>query len=52
MLRGKIRSLARSNAVAEPGITARIPPDEIAALCSLDHHLRWVDGTFRKLGLA
>ncbi len=39
------------NLVAEPEITASIPPDEIAHLCSLDHHFRHVDETFRKLGL-
>jgi adenylosuccinate lyase len=45
------RSL-QENLVAEPEITAHIPPDEIARLCSLDHHFRHVDETFRKLGLA
>ncbi len=44
------RSL-QENLVAEPEITASIPPDEIARLCSLDHHFRHVDETFRKLGL-
>ena len=40
------------NLVVEEEITAKIPPDEIAKLCSLEHHFRWVDDTFRKLGLA
>ena len=44
------RSL-QENLLDEAGITAKIPPAEIAALCSLDHHFRWVDETFRKLGL-
>jgi adenylosuccinate lyase len=41
----------QENLAAEPEITAQIPPDEIARLCSLDHHFRHVDETFRKLGL-
>jgi adenylosuccinate lyase len=41
----------QENLVAEREITAKIPPDEISRLCSLDHHFRWVDETFRKLGL-
>jgi adenylosuccinate lyase len=41
----------QENLVAEPEITAKIPPDEITRLCSLEHHFRWVDATFRKLGL-
>jgi len=40
-----------TNLVAEPEITALIPPDEIGRLCSLEHHFRHVDETFRKLGL-
>jgi adenylosuccinate lyase len=40
------------NLVVEEEITAKIPPDEITKLCSLEHHFRWVDDTFRKLGLA
>ena len=40
------------NLVVEDEITAKIPPAEIAKLCSLEHHFRWVDDTFRKLGLA
>jgi adenylosuccinate lyase len=41
----------QENLVAEEEITAKIPPDEIARLCSLDHHFRWVEATFKKLGL-
>lgn len=41
----------QENLVLEEEITALIPPDEIAKLCSLDHHFRHVDETFRKLGL-
>jgi len=40
-----------TNLVAEPEITALILPDEIGRLCSLEHHFRHVDETFRKLGL-
>ena len=39
------------NLIIEEEITAKIPPEEIAKLCSLDHHFRWVDDTFKKLGL-
>ena len=39
------------NLQLETEITAKIPPAELATLCSLDHHFRWVDDTFRKLGL-
>ena len=39
------------NLVLETEITAKIPPAELATLCSLDHHFRWVDDTFHKLGL-
>jgi adenylosuccinate lyase len=39
------------NLQAEPDITAKIPAAELAQLCSLDHHFRWVDDTFRRLGL-
>src|SRR5204863_3286350 len=41
----------QENLAAEPEITGQIAPDEIEKLCSLDHHFRWVDETFRKLGL-
>jgi adenylosuccinate lyase len=40
-----------ANLQAEREITAKIPSTELAELCSLDHHLRWVDDTFRRLGL-
>ncbi len=39
------------NLQLEAEITAKIPPAELATLCSLDHHFRWVDDTFKKLGL-
>jgi adenylosuccinate lyase len=39
------------NLRAEEEITAKIPPDEITKLCSLEHHFRWVDDTFTRLGL-
>jgi adenylosuccinate lyase len=39
------------NLVNEAEITAKIPAEEIRQLCSLDHHLRWVDDTFQRLGL-
>ena len=41
----------QENLVVEPEITAKISPGEIAQLCSLDHHFRHIDETFRKLGL-
>lgn len=39
------------NAKEEEAITSLIPASEIDALCSLDVHLRYVDATFRALGL-
>ena len=39
------------NLQAETEITSKIPPAELAQLCSLDHHFRWIDDTFRRLGL-
>jgi adenylosuccinate lyase len=39
------------NAKREPEITGRLSEAEIAALCSLDVHLRHVDETFRAVGL-
>ena len=39
------------NAKQEPEITALLSPAEIDALCSLDVHFRYVDETFRALGL-
>jgi len=44
------RSLAE-NAKAEPEILERLSESEIDALCSLDVHLRYVDSTFRAVGL-
>jgi adenylosuccinate lyase len=39
------------NAKLEPEITARLSEAEIDSLCSLDTHLRYVDATFRAVGL-
>ncbi|MEP6809732.1 MAG: adenylosuccinate lyase [Chthoniobacterales bacterium] len=39
------------NAKAEPEITALVPASEIDSLCSLETHFRYVDETFRALGL-
>jgi len=39
------------NAKREPEITARLSESEIDALCSLEVHLRYVDDTFRAVGL-
>ncbi len=39
------------NAKREPEISARLSESEIDALCSLDVHLRYVDQTFRAVGL-
>jgi len=39
------------NARLEPEITARLSESEIDDLCSLDVHLRYVDETFRAVGL-
>jgi adenylosuccinate lyase len=39
------------NARQEPEITARLSESEIDELCSLDVHLRYVDETFRAVGL-
>jgi adenylosuccinate lyase len=39
------------NARQEPEITARLSESEIDDLCSLDVHLRYVDETFRAVGL-
>jgi len=41
----------QQNLAAEPEITSRLSPQEIARLCSLDHHLRHIDATFETLGL-
>ncbi len=40
------------NLKAEPEITSKIPPAELEQLCSLDHHFRWVEDTFQRLGIA
>ena len=40
-----------ANLQAEAEITAKIPADELAKLCSLEHHFRWVEDTFKRLGL-
>lgn len=39
------------NLCAEPEITEKIPAAEIASLCTLEHHFRWVEDTFQRLGL-
>jgi adenylosuccinate lyase len=39
------------NAKREPEITARLSPEEIDHLCSLDIHFKHVDSTFNALGL-
>ncbi len=44
------RSL-QENLREEPEVTAHLTPAEIDGLCSLEVHFRWVDDTFRKLGL-
>jgi adenylosuccinate lyase len=44
------RSFAE-NAKAEPEIAARLSPEQINCLCSLDLHFAHIDETFRALGL-
>jgi len=39
------------NAKGEPEIAARLTPEEIDRLCSLDIHFKHVDATFKALGL-
>jgi adenylosuccinate lyase len=39
------------NAKLEPEIVARLSPEEIDRLCSLDIHFKHVDATFKALGL-
>jgi adenylosuccinate lyase len=39
------------NAKREPEIAARLSPEEIDRLCSLDIHFKYVDATFKALGL-
>jgi len=34
-----------------PEVTSLIPPDELAKLCSLEQHFRYIDDTFRDVGL-
>jgi adenylosuccinate lyase len=40
------------NLLEEPLITAHLSAVEISELCSLEHHLRWVDDTFERLGIS
>ena len=40
------------NLRAEPEVAAVLTPAEIDGLCSLEPHLRYVDETFRRVGLA
>ena len=42
----------QENLLLEPAITDKIPAAEIASLCTLEHHFRWVEDTFQRLGLA
>ena len=39
------------NAKQEPDIAAKLSPEEIDHLCSLDIHFKHVDATFKALGL-
>jgi adenylosuccinate lyase len=39
------------NAKTEPEIAARLSPEEIDRLCSLDTHFKHVEATFKTLGL-
>ena len=39
------------NAKGEPEIAARLSPEEIDRLCSLDIHFKHVEATFKTLGL-
>ncbi len=39
------------NLIVEPGVAAHLTREEIESLCSLDHHLRHVEETFRRLGI-
>jgi adenylosuccinate lyase len=41
----------QENLAAEPGIAAVLTREEIDRLCSMDHHFRYVDEAFDKLGL-
>jgi adenylosuccinate lyase len=40
-----------ANLQAEEEITAKIPAAELEQLCSLEHHFRWVEDTFKRLGI-
>ena len=39
------------NAKREPEIAARLSPEKIDRLCSLDTHFKHIDATFKALGL-
>ena len=41
----------QENLLLESAITDKIPAAEIATLCTLEHHFRWVEDTFQRLGL-
>lgn len=41
----------KENLNAEPEISKHLSADEIESLCSLEHHFRYVDQTFKNLGL-
>ena len=41
----------QENLLLETAITDKIPAEEIASLCTLEHHFRWVEDTFQRLGL-
>ena len=41
----------QENLLLVSAITDKIPPAEIATLCTLEHHFRWVEDTFQRLGL-
>jgi len=50
-LSGSNGGKSRENAKGEPEIAARLSPEEIDRLCSLDIHFKHVDATFKTLGL-
>ncbi len=41
----------QENLLLESAITDKISAAEIASLCTLEHHFRWVEDTFQRLGL-
>ena len=41
----------QENLLLESAITDKLPAAEIATLCTLEHHFRWVEDTFQRLGL-